>query len=192
MNKDPLASPPGLEDICLVSMRGDIYSKERAIVRKNGSPHKTSMRKLSEKVMRTGYKAVAFYINGKRKMFLSHRLVALAFIPKIDGKPFVNHKNGIRDDNRIENLEWCSKSENAIHAYKVLGSTHGARGRLGLKHHRSMPVIATNPKTGESIRFDGYMDAQRNGYKACGICDCIHGRQKTHRGMIWKLAKEYV
>lgn len=50
--------------------------------------------------------------NGKRKKELVHRLVAIAFIDNPEGKPEVNHINHIRDDNRVENLEWVSKSEN--------------------------------------------------------------------------------
>lgn len=50
--------------------------------------------------------------NGKRKGELIHRLVALAFIDNPEGKPEVNHINHIRDDNRVENLEWVTKSEN--------------------------------------------------------------------------------
>lgn len=50
--------------------------------------------------------------NGKRKNELIHRLVALHFIDNPEGKPEVNHINQIRDDNRVENLEWVTKSEN--------------------------------------------------------------------------------
>ena len=51
-------------------------------------------------------------VNGKRKNELVHRLVALHFIDNPDNKPEVNHINHIRDDNRVSNLEWVSKSEN--------------------------------------------------------------------------------
>lgn len=189
MNTSDLVSPIGFEAYCLVSSNGDIYSKERTTIKKNGLTHKTSQRKLSQKMTRTGYKAVSFWVDGVRKTFLSHRLIALAFIPQVDGKTIINHKNGNKTDNRVENLEWCNKSENAIHAYRTLNSRRGGKGRFGSIHHMSTPVCATNPQTGESIRFDGLMDAQRKGFLACSICDCLKGRQKTHRGMIWKLEK---
>jgi len=54
----------------------------------------------------------------KRKMFLVHRLIALTYIPKPDDKPDINHKDGDSLNNNVENLEWCTKSENIQHAIK--------------------------------------------------------------------------
>ena len=65
------------------------------------------------------YIRVNLYKNGKNNYFQLHRLVAEAFIPNPENKPFINHINGIKTDNRVENLEWCTKSENAIHAFKT-------------------------------------------------------------------------
>jgi len=58
--------------------------------------------------------------NGNRKKVMVHRLVALAFINNPENKPFINHKNGNKHDNRIENLEWVSNQENCIHASKTI------------------------------------------------------------------------
>ena len=66
-----------------------------------------------------GYLVVQLWKNSKAKKFKMHRLVAMAFIPNPENKPQVNHINGIKYDNSIENLEWVTQSENMLHAYKT-------------------------------------------------------------------------
>jgi predicted metal-dependent hydrolase len=64
------------------------------------------------------YEKAVIKINGKSTMKYIHRLVAEAFIPNPENKPEVNHKNGNKLDNRVDNLEWNTYSENRKHAYK--------------------------------------------------------------------------
>ena len=66
------------------------------------------------------YKQVNLTKNWKNKIYLVHRLVALVFIPNPENKPQVNHINGVRNDNHVENLEWCTISENSLHSVYVL------------------------------------------------------------------------
>ena len=69
------------------------------------------------------YRMVGLYKNGKCKQFSVHRLLAIAFLGEsnidTDQRIEVNHKNGIKTDNRVENLEWCTHGENQSHAFII-------------------------------------------------------------------------
>ena len=107
----------GYEEYYEVSSEGNVRSKDR--IRANGIPIKG--KQLKPNVLKDGYAQVTLVVNGKPKCMKIHRLVAIAFIENPENKPQVNHKNGIRNDNRVENLEWVTISENHRHAFAVLG-----------------------------------------------------------------------
>lgn len=84
-----------------------------------------SGRKLTPKNNWDGYLRIQLWDQGKCKFVGIHRLIAEAFVPNPDNKPFVNHKNGNKQDNRAENLEWCTQHENIVHAWKTgLSKSH--------------------------------------------------------------------
>lgn len=66
-----------------------------------------------------GYMTVDFYRNNKATRYKVHRMVAVAFIPNPDNKRVVNHKDGNKSNNHVDNLEWATDSENQLHAYKT-------------------------------------------------------------------------
>ena len=101
-----------------------------------------------------------------------HRLVAKAFIPNPDNKPMVNHINCVKDDNRVENLEWVTSKENTVHA--------GENGLLSFKGRRSR-IVAT--KDHESYIFDSQLDASRKLKIHDGsINKCLKGKRGHSHG----------
>lgn len=130
-----------------------------------------------------GYLKVNLYKDGIGSSKRIHRLVAEAFIPNPDNKPDVNHRNGNKHDNSIENLEWVTKSENMIHAYRTgLVKPHASYGMLGKKNPNggSKGKYVRIVETGEE--FKSIKDcAESFGGSDRAICECLAGRQHTHR-----------
>ncbi len=73
----------------------------------------------------SGYKIKKLYKNNESTFYRVHRLVAEAFIPNPEFKEFINHKNGIKTDNCVDNLEWVTSKENAIHSCHILMNIGG-------------------------------------------------------------------
>lgn len=159
----------GYDDIYHISNKGDLKSLKRILVKRN------CLCSLPEKIMtpqlhKEGYLCVRLTDKDKNKKTVKmHRLVAMAFIPNPENKQFVNHINGIKHDNRVENLEWVTKSENTIHAYK-----------LGLMNHR----------IGENCYQTTLTDAQVLEIRAIGkSMRCVDVAQKYNvaQYVIWNI-----
>jgi hypothetical protein len=111
----------GLEGFYEISNLGRVKSISRVV---KSSIQKNGFRITKEKIKPSqnngnGYLQLYVQINNKRKIYYTHRLVALAFIPNPNNKPEVNHINGDKSDNRVENLEWCTRKENINHAFDL-------------------------------------------------------------------------
>lgn len=98
------------------------------------------------------YYKVTLSVDGKERQYLVHRLVAIAFIPNPYNKPEVNHINGNRFNNRVENLEWVTASENQIHSVKTNLKKHGTDLWNGKFTKEQVLEIISRKHNGESCR----------------------------------------
>lgn len=136
---------------------------------------KTGLRK-AYNTNRQGYLSVALCMQGKVKLEKVHRLVAQAFIPNPENKPQVNHKNGDKTDNRVENLEWVTNSENIRHAYE---------NGLCSMDYRKVKVTAYTLQGNFIKTYSSITQASNDlGVSAGNIVLCCKG--------IYKYAKDYI
>lgn len=112
---------PGYEGRYQVSNLGRVKDLGTEVdVFRLGKTHKRRLapKLLTKSMSKTGYNTVSL----KGKNVKLHRIIAEAFIPNPLGLPLINHKNGVRTDNRLSNLEWCSQAGNLRHAAHILGT----------------------------------------------------------------------
>ena len=140
-----------------------------------------SERILKQRLGNRGYMQICLHIENKKKLLSVHRLVAQAFIDNPNNLPQVNHIDGNKQNNKVENLEWCTAKENGIHAYK----TGLIKAKLGEQHSNCKKIIQYDLQ-GNSIKEWKYIDEAQKQLKINNICKCCQGKQKTAGGYIWR------
>jgi hypothetical protein len=127
--------------------------------------------------------------HGIKKAYYIHRLVASAFLENKKNKEEVNHINGIRGDNRLDNLEWTTRSENHFHRYNVLKQKGVNFGKTGAANWKSKKVHQLDLNGNFLKSYPAVMEAMRKtNINEASIRGCICGKQKTAGGYKWKYA----
>ncbi len=91
-----------------------------------------------------GYSFVNLYFSGKMNPHRIHRLIAIHFIPNPESKPYINHINGIKNDNSIDNLEWCTAKENIRHSFDTGLNKNSDKQKQSIRNISSKKVINNN------------------------------------------------
>lgn len=174
------------------------YKKERVIgfeeyfVDTNGIVYSKRGKPLKHSINHNGYKIINFYVNHHRKGFAIHTIVAKQFIPNADvAKTQVNHKDGDKENNNVDNLEWVTPLENTKHAINILGYD-----KTGGNNSNAKPVIAYYPNGLEYKRFPSIIDAAKEfndkSKKTTSVVNSIwkvvNGIKRTYKGFCWKYA----
>lgn len=163
-----------------VTDNGEIYSRNY----KNTG----RIKKMKNRINTNGYYQVPVSNENGRIDIIVHRAVANAFIPNPDNKPEVNHKNGDKTDNRVENLEWVTRDENMRHRYRTLGYKGSMFGKFGkdnpsskcIQQIKDGKIIAEFYSSYEVERLTG-IDA----HHVRNVCNGVYGA-KTAGGFQWK------
>lgn len=134
-----------------------------------------------------GYLMVHLYRKPVSKTVKVHKLVAEAFIPNPAHLPEVNHIDGDKSNNRVDNLEWMTRKANVEHARKT-GAMDGVLKALGdYRETTKIPVIATNKATGEETAYESINAAARGCETAAiRVLQCIRGERKSSKGFSFR------
>lgn len=164
----------GYEDSYKVSNLGRVKSLDRI----DALGHRRKGKILAITLATNGYRKIGLMKDGNTKNHSVHRLVAKAFLDNSSNLPQVNHKDEDKTNNVVSNLEWCTQSYN---------NGYGTRNERAAKANEKPIYVVTS--SGNRYFFRSIEKAvELLGLKSCAISDCLHGRQKHHRGFSFEWA----
>lgn len=178
MNNEQWKDAAGYEEYLMVSNMGNIIRKDRFWVTGRNTLRKYNSKKAIPTVTNSGYLVTSFCLNGKRKTINVHRLIADTFIINHDVSALqINHINGDKKDNMVENLEWVTPGDNQRHAYRtgLKKPTDKLRKKVA-QYDAGMNLIKI---------WDSFMDVNKFGYNRSAVIRCCKGTQKTSYGYKW-------
>lgn len=185
----------GYGDVYYVSNYGRVKTIQKERISGRGG-----MMKYKERILRygfrSGYLGVTLCYEGRTKTISVHRLVANAFIPNPEEKPEIDHINTKRHDNRVCNLRWATKKENANNPITIENKRDNyvppMKGVFGKDNPLSIPIVCISTIDGTIVKYDSISDAHReSGLSLNGIARCVRGERKTYHCFRWVKQSDY-
>lgn len=178
----------GFEGLYMVSSFGRFISLSKVVPIHHGQRTTRPKLLIPSKHKSTGYLRVTLSKDGIHKSILVHRLVATAFLPNPNSKPMIDHIDRNKHNNRIDNLRWCTISENMNNPLTIEHCRNLNLGRVYPTLRR--PVVAL--KNGIVVKqYDSIKSAIKDGFTNCGIINCCVGRDQSHYGYQWMYLSDY-
>lgn len=150
---------------------------------------------LKQECCRNGYVRVALYLNGKSKHFLVHRLVGIAFIDNPNNLPEINHKDEIKNNNTVENLEWCTGKYNSNYGTGKIRAVENRDIRKQVANTDYQAIAEKTRKSVKQLDLDGTLIkiwkyqkqvTKQLGIRQGSISNCCIGRCHTAGGYKWE------
>lgn len=154
-------------------------------------------------ISKEGYRKVSFYKDNKRKDYLVHRLVAESFIPNPNNKPFIDHIDTNRTNNKIDNLRWATQKENCNNVISkknyvdsskqlyISGKSNKIIGAKGKDNPRSKKIVQLTLNNEPIKIWDSIREVGRHGFLSSCVGHCCRGKRKTHKGFKWMYLSDY-
>ena len=181
---------PEYEGLYQVSNLGNIKSLDIMINCKGAKGIDSHLRKgriLKQNIGTTGYYSVNLSKNGKTRYIRVHTILAKVFIPNPNDYPCINHIDGNKLNNNLDNLEWCTYSHNNSEAYRIGLKTNKYAGKYGKEAQFSKPLLQYSLEDEFIREWENANQVKRElGYCAENIRNVCNGRRKQANGYKWK------
>lgn len=182
----------GYEGYYMVSSLGRVISTCKKLNRRSKSGNQYTIvshpRLLKQQISNRGYYIVMLTNNYKRDMSYVHRLVAEAFIPNPNHKPQVDHIDTNRLNSRIDNLRWCTQSENNLNE---VSNNKFRKSRTGKSAtYKWIPIVSIST-SGTITHYNNITSVQCDGHLRESVTKCLKGKRLTHHCLKWMYLSDY-